>query len=52
MFHFELGGGVGGVAVVSCLPKKKKKKKNVACPSLQTFQGRLNLTIHGICCTH
>lgn len=24
---FELGGGVGGVAVVSCLPKKKKKKK-------------------------
>lgn len=27
MFHFELGGGVGGVAVVSCLPKKKKKKK-------------------------
>lgn len=30
---FELGG----VAVVHCLPKK-----NVACPSLQTFQGWLN----------
>lgn len=44
--EFELGG----VAVVHCLPKKKK---NVACPSLQTFQGWLNLTIlHGICCTH
>lgn len=39
--QFELGG----VAVVHCLPKrekKKKKKKHVACPSLQTFQGRLN----------
>lgn len=33
---FELGG----VAVVHCLPKKKKI--NVACPSLQTFQGWLN----------
>lgn len=39
MFHFELGGGVGGVAVVSCLPKKKKKKKKCSVSEFTNISG-------------
>lgn len=44
MFLFlSVESELGGVAVVHCLPKKKEeKKRNVAFPSLQTFQGWLN----------
>lgn len=55
IFYFKCWIGWGRcVAVVHRLPKrqkkqntkkyKKKRKKNVACPSLQTFQGWLNWT--------
>lgn len=55
IFYFKCWIGCGRcVAVVHRLPQrqkkqntkkyKKKRKKNVACPSLQTFQGWLNWT--------
>lgn len=56
VFFLSVEFELGGVAVVLCLPKKKKEKEkvlknnkktpqqtgNVACLSLQRFQGRLN----------